>query len=334
MSDEKLLQVDDLRVRFRGDDGWLHAVNGVSFSVAPGEALGVVGESGCGKSVTSMTVLRLIPCPPGEVSSGRVLFRGQDLLRLSPAEIRKVRGGKVSMIFQDPMTSLNPFLRIGRQIGEALELHRGLTGAENRAAAIEALREVGIPDPAGRVDAYPHEFSGGMRQRVMIAMSLCTRPELLIADEPTTALDVTIQAQILELIRRLQRERGMSLILITHDLAVVAGMCSRVAVMYAGRIVEEAGVDDLFADPRHPYTLALLRSVPRIDEPEGRKLAVIKGLPPKLEREPTSCPFAPRCEFVQERCTRELPRLEPDADGRLRACFVPIRQGQALEAAK
>jgi oligopeptide transport system ATP-binding protein len=330
---EPLLRVEDLRVRFRTDDGWLHAVNGISLSLAPGEALGVVGESGCGKSVTSMTVLRLIPCPPGEVGSGRVLFRGQDLLRLSPREIRKVRGGKISMIFQDPMTSLNPFLRIGRQIGEALELHRGLSPAEARAAAIEALREVGIPAPEQRIDAYPHEFSGGMRQRVMIAMALCTRPELLIADEPTTALDVTIQAQILELIRRLQAERGMSLVLITHDLAVVAGMCSRVVVMYGGKIVEEAAVDDLFADPRHPYTLALLESVPRLDEPEGRELHPIEGLPPKLDREPASCPFAPRCRFALERCHRELPPLEPDADGRVRACFVPIRGGKPLEVA-
>ena len=326
-----LLELQDLRVRFRTDDGWVHAVNGISLSLAPGESLGVVGESGCGKSVTSMTVLRLVPCPPGEVSSGKVLFQGQDLLQLSPREMRRVRGGKISMIFQDPMTSLNPFLRIGRQIGEALELHRGMSPTEARAAAIEALHEVGIPDPAGRIDAYPHEFSGGMRQRVMIAMALCTRPELLIADEPTTALDVTIQAQILELIRRLQAERGMSLVLITHDLAVVAGMCSRVVVMYGGKVVEEASVDDLFADPRHPYTLALLESVPRLDEPEGRRLNPIEGLPPKLDSEPSSCPFAPRCRFAFQRCHQELPPLEADADGRVRACFVPIRQGKPLE---
>ena len=328
---EPLLELRDLRVRFKTDDGWLHAVNGVSFALQPGEALGVVGESGCGKSVTSMTILRLVPCPPGEVAGGEVRFQGEDLLRLPQAQMRRIRGGKVSMIFQDPMTSLNPFLRIGRQIGEALELHRGLKGAENRAAAIEALREVGIPAPEERIDAYPHEFSGGMRQRVMIAMALCTRPELLIADEPTTALDVTIQAQILELIRRLQKERGMSLVLITHDLAVVAGMCSRVVVMYAGKIVETATVEELFRDPRHPYTIALLESVPRLDEPEGRKLTPIQGLPPKLEEEPRSCPFAPRCRFVEERCRQELPPLAPDAEGRLRACLFELRGGKRLE---
>jgi len=326
---DPLLDVRDLHVRFKTDDGVLHAVNGVTFRLYPGEALGIVGESGCGKSVTNMSILGLVPCPPGRVT-GEARYRGRELLTMSAREIRKVRGGKVSMIFQDPMTSLNPFLRISRQLTEAIELHLGKTGAEARQVAIEALEAVGIPDPPSRIDSYPHQFSGGMRQRVMIAMSLATDPEVLIADEPTTALDVTIQAQILDLMKRLQRERGMSLALITHDLAVVAGMCSRVIVMYAGRIVEEATVDELFEDPRHPYTIALLQSVPRLDEEVGRHLEPIRGLPPKLMEEPEYCPFAPRCRFVQDECWKALPPLEPDQDGRFRACFVPIRAGEAL----
>jgi oligopeptide transport system ATP-binding protein len=326
-----ILEVKDLHVHFRTDEGRVYAVNGVSYEVAPGESLAIVGESGCGKSVTSMTILRLIKTPPGIVAGGQVLYRGQDLLKMKPRELRRVRGGKISMIFQDPMTSLNPFLTIRRQLTEAIELHLGLRGEAARDKAVEALRQVGIPAPEKRIDSYPHEFSGGMRQRVMIAMSLVTGPELLIADEPTTALDVTIQAQILELIQRLQRERNMGLVLITHDLSVVAGMCSRVVVMYAGRVVEEAPVDDLFADPRHPYTLSLLDSVPRLDEPAGRKLRPIEGLPPKLTALPAGCPFAPRCRFVRERCKKEVPRLEPDADGRKRACFVPIRRGRAVD---
>jgi oligopeptide transport system ATP-binding protein len=291
-----ILQVKDLHVHFKTDDAMVYAVK----------------------------------TPPGVIAGGQVLYRGTDVLQLGASELRKVRGGKISMIFQDPMTSLNPFLTVRRQLTETIELHLGLRGDAAREKAVDALRQVGIPAPEKRIDAYPHEFSGGMRQRVMIAMSLVTSPDLLIADEPTTALDVTIQAQILELIQRLQREKGMSLVLITHDLSVVAGMCSRVVVMYAGRIVEEAPVDDLFADPRHPYTLSLLESVPRLDEPAGRKLRPIEGLPPKLTAQPTGCPFAPRCRFVKERCKKELPRLEPDADGRKRACFVPIRRGRAL----
>jgi oligopeptide transport system ATP-binding protein len=326
-----ILEVKDLRVHFRTDHGKVHAVNGVDFHVRPGESLGIVGESGCGKSVTNMTILRLLPTPPAEIPTGEILYRGQDILKLSQREVRGVRGGKISMIFQDPMTSLNPFLRISRQLTEAIELHTGLVGQAARERAIQVMDQVGIPDPARRIDSYPHQFSGGMRQRVMIAMALSTDPDLLIADEPTTALDVTIQAQILDLIRRLQSERGMSLILITHDLAVVAGMCDRVVVMYGGMVVEEAPVDDLFEDPRHPYTLALLRSVPRLDEEVGRHLDPIDGLPPKLMAEPGSCPFAPRCVFARERCHQEVPRLEPDADGRRRACFVPIRKGEALD---
>ena len=318
-----ILDVRDLRVRFRTDDGLLHAVNGVSFHVQPGEALGVVGESGCGKSVTNKTVMRLIPTPPGEITHGEIRYRGDDVLTMSAKEIRKVRGGKISMIFQDPMTSLNPFLSIRRQLTEAIELHLGLTGAEARAKAVEALRQVGIPDPEGRIDAYPHQFSGGMRQRVMIAMALATDPDLLIADEPTTALDVTIQAQILEVIKRIQAETGMSLILITHDLAVVAGMCSRVVVMYAGRIVEEAQVDALFERPSHPYTRALLASVPRLDQSVDHELSAISGLPPKLSEAPTHCSFAPRCPLRQQleaagrtdlKCTAEVPPFTAVAD--------------------
>jgi oligopeptide transport system ATP-binding protein len=330
-SQAPILEVKDLHVHFRVDDGRVYAVNGVTFDVRPGESLAVVGESGCGKSVTSMTILRLVKTPPGIIAGGQVVYRGKDLLTASAKELRQVRGGKIAMIFQDPMTSLNPFLTICRQLTEAIELHLGLRGQAAREKAIEALREVGIPSPERRIDAYPHEFSGGMRQRVMIAMSLALSPELLIADEPTTALDVTIQAQILELIQRLQREKGMGLVLITHDLSVVAGMCSRVVVMYAGRIVEEASVDDLFADPRHPYTISLLESVPRLDEPAGRKLRPIEGLPPKLTSLPTGCAFAPRCRFVRERCKKEVPKLDADSDGRKRACFVPIRKGRAAD---
>ena len=330
---EPLLAVDDLRVHFRTDDGHVHAVNGVSFQVGPGEALGIVGESGCGKSVTNMTVLRLIPTPPAVIPTGEIRFKGEDLLQKSAKEIRRIRGGKISMIFQDPMTSLNPFMKISKQLTEAIELHTEHQGEAARTRAIEMLDLVGIPGAAERVDSYPHEFSGGMRQRVMIALALSTDPELLIADEPTTALDVTIQAQILSLIRRLQRERGMALALITHDLAVVAGMCTRVVVMYAGKVVEEAPVDDLFADPRHPYTIALLKSVPRLDVGVGQKLEPIDGLPPKLTAEPVGCSFAPRCPYVLDRCRSQVPPLEADQDGRLRACWVRFRDGKPLDAA-
>jgi oligopeptide transport system ATP-binding protein len=333
MSDKApILAVSDLRVHFRTDSGVVHAVNGVDFKVHEGESLAIVGESGCGKSVTNMTILKLIPMPPGEVPTGEILYRGDDVLKMSDRQVRDIRGGKISMIFQDPMTCLNPFMRISRQLTETIELHTDLRGDAARQRAIEALDAVGLPEPAKRIDSYPHEFSGGMRQRVMIAMALCTEPDLLVADEPTTALDVTIQAQILVLIKELQKKRGMSLILITHDLAVVAGMCSRVVVMYAGKVVENAPVDDLFADPRHPYTVALLRSVPRLDAPIDQKLEPIEGLPPKLMAEPASCSFAPRCKFAIDRCHSEVPALEPDADGRLRACFVTIRDGEAVAA--
>jgi oligopeptide transport system ATP-binding protein len=327
-----LLDVRDLTTQFFTGAGVVRAVDGVSFSLAAGEAIGLVGESGCGKSVTALSIMRLVPSPPGRTVAGQVLFDGRDLLRLDEPSLRRVRGGEVAMIFQDPMTSLNPVLPIGLQIAESLEFHRGMTRAAARRRAVELLDLVGIPAAHRRLDAYPHQFSGGMRQRVMIAMAISCEPKLLIADEPTTALDVTIQAQILDLLRRLRRELGMALILITHDLGVVAGICDRVNVMYAGKIVESATVDDSFADPRHPYTLGLLGSVPRIDRPLGAKLTPIEGMPPDLVEEPPGCAFAPRCVYCVERSLRESPPLLP-ADGAADpahrvACWVDVRAAQ------
>ena len=315
MVESPLLDVRGLVTRFFTGAGTVRAVDGVSFSLAPAEALGLVGESGCGKSVTALSIMRLVPSPPGRTIGGQVLFGGRDLLRLSEPELRRVRGGEIAMIFQDPMTSLNPVLPVGRQITEAIEFHRGMGRVAAHRRAIELLDLVGIPAAHRRIDDYPHQFSGGMRQRVMIAMAISCEPKLLIADEPTTALDVTIQAQILDLIRRLRRELGMALILITHDLGVVAGICDRVNVMYAGRIVETAGVDAAFADPRHPYTLGLLNSVPRLDRPLGARLVPIEGLPPDLIDETPGCPFAPRCLYRVGRCLTDAPSLTGVADG-------------------
>jgi oligopeptide transport system ATP-binding protein len=323
-----LLDVRNLTTRFFTSAGAVHAVDGVSFSLAAGEAIGLVGESGCGKSVTALSIMRLVPSPPGRVVAGEVLFDGRDLLKLSDAELRRVRGGEVAMIFQDPMTSLNPVLPIGLQIAESLELHKGVGRAAARRRAGELLDLVGIPSASRRLDDYPHQFSGGMRQRVMIAMAISCEPKLLIADEPTTALDVTIQAQILDLLRRLRSQLGMALILITHDLGVVAGICDRVHVMYAGKIVEAAPVDDAFADPRHPYTLGLLGSIPRIDRPFGAKLTPIEGMPPDLIDDSGGCAFAPRCLYCVERSLREAPPLLPvpgsEVDHRA-ACWVDVR---------
>ncbi|MGH2427521.1 MAG: ABC transporter ATP-binding protein [Candidatus Limnocylindria bacterium] len=331
-SDPPMLSVRDLRVTFGSGDRMVHAVNGISYDLYARETLGIVGESGCGKSVSSLAVMRLLPRPAARVPSGSVTFDGTDLLELSDEEMRRIRGERIAMIFQDPMTSLNPVLSVERQLTEVLETHRKLRrrGAINR--AIELLELVGIPAARRRLNDYPHQFSGGMRQRVMIAMALACDPELLIADEPTTALDVTIQAQILDLMRGAVSEFGTALILITHDLGVVAGMCERTNVMYAGHIVERATTDELFGRPRHPYTVGLLRSIPRLDERQRGELVPIQGQPPDLSRPISGCPFAPRCFNVQERCRVEMPPLEqaPDAaDGHEIACFYPA-EGERL----
>ena len=301
-----LLEVKDLRVYFHSEDGTVKAVDGISFELKQGETLGIVGESGSGKTVANLSLMRLIPEPPGEIVSGSVVLGGRDVLKLSASDLRDLRGKQMAMIFQDPMTALNPFMRVSKQLMEVTQLHLGHTKVEARAHAIKMLEHVGIPDAPKRIDSYPHEFSGGMRQRVMIAMALSCQPELLIADDPTTALDVTIQAQILELIKRLKAETGASVILITHDLGVVAGMTDHVIVMYAGRVFESAPTAELFANPGNPYTRGLLRSVPDPTDEQGQ-LYQIPGQPPDLARLPAGCPFAPRCERVQEICSREFP---------------------------
>jgi len=301
-----LLEVKNLRTYFETDDGVVKAVDGISFDLKRGQTLGIVGESGSGKSVTNLSIIRLIPEPPGKIVSGEVVFNGNDLLLQSNEAIRKIRGRRIAMIFQDPMTSLNPFMKISKQLMEMTQLHLGHTKTQARAHAIRMLETVGIPDAHARADSYPHEFSGGMRQRVMIAMALSCEPELLIADEPTTALDVTIQAQILELIKKLKRETGTSVILITHDLGVVAGMTDHVIVMYAGKIFEQAPTNELFAKPGNPYTKGLLRSVPDPTAEQG-KLYQIPGLPPDVAHLKPGCPFAPRCDRVEEICKQEFP---------------------------
>ncbi len=304
-----LIEVRDLKTEFNTQDGIVHAVNGVSFSVDEGETLGLVGESGCGKSVSMLSVMRLIPIPPGKISSGQVIFQGQDLVKLSDEEMRQIRGNKISMVFQDPMTSLNPVLTTGTQISEALELHLGMTKEQARRRTVELLRMVGIPEAEARVDNFPHQFSGGMRQRVMIAMALSCSPQLLIADEPTTALDVTIQAQIVDIVKRLKRELGMAIIWITHDLGVIAGIADRINVMYAGYIIETTSVREIFANPLHPYTLGLLGSIPRLDEQRKEKLTPIEGMPPDLVQLPKGCPFFARCRFRKDKCENENPPL-------------------------
>ena len=319
-----LLEVNELRTHFFTQDGVVKAVNGISFYVDQGETLGIVGESGCGKSVSVLSVMRLIPQPPGKIVGGEVLFQGEDLLKLSDDEIRKVRGNKIAMIFQDPMTSLNPVITIGRQIGEALELHLGMKKEVARQRTAELLTMVGIPEAEARLDDYPHQFSGGMRQRAMIAMGLACNPMLLIADEPTTALDVTIQAQIVELVKRLRDEIGMAIIWITHDLGVVAGLADRMMVMYAGYAVEEAPVKEVYANPRHPYTLGLLGSLPRLDEVRKAKLQSIEGLPPDLIDLPPGCPFEPRCIYAIDKCREVRPELEPVGPRHRIACWVDV----------
>ena len=319
-----LLEVRDLKTQFFTQDGVVHAVNGITYHLNEGETLGIVGESGCGKSVGVLSLMRLIPMPPGKIVNGQVLFQGRDLMRISDEEMRSVRGNRMAMIFQDPMTSLNPVLTIGRQVSEALELHLGMNKGESRRRTVELLELVGIPTAVERIDDYPHQFSGGMRQRVMIAMGLSCSPQLLIADEPTTALDVTIQAQIVDLVKKLRDEIGMAIIWITHDLGVVAGLADRVAVMYAGYIVEEADVKSLYGDPRHPYTLGLLGSLPRLDEQRGRRLTSIEGLPPDLIGLPQGCPFHERCNYRVDLCPVENPALNVVAPNHTVACWVDV----------
>jgi len=318
---EPLLRVRDLCTYFYTDDGVVKAVDGVSYDVRPGEIVGLVGESGCGKTVSALSIMRLVPSPPGRIVKGEIWFEGVDLLKLDDEGIRSVRGHKIAMIFQEPMTSLNPVLTIGRQIMEPLEIHLKMDKKQARARAIQLLEMVGIPDASRRVDHYPHQFSGGMRQRVMIAMALACRPRLLLADEPTTALDVTIQAQILELVNRLTQELGTAVIIITHNLGVVARYAHRVNVMYAGKLVESALAMDLYHRPHHPYTLGLLRSVPRLDEGRKTKLEPIEGFPPDLVHMPQGCAFHPRCRFRTERCLVEAPPLMAVGHEHLVACW-------------
>jgi len=318
----RLLEVKQLMTQFKTREGVVHAVDGVSYGVDQGKTLGIVGESGCGKSVSALSIMRLIPEPPGEIVAGEILFEGRDLAALSEREMRSVRGNDISMIFQDPMTSLNPVLRIGTQLTEGMRLHLGLDKRQATERALELLDAVGIPDPKRRLKEYPHQFSGGMRQRVMIAIALACEPKLLIADEPTTALDVTIQAQILELLERLQEQFGMSILLITHDLGVVAGISDDVVVMYAGKIVEQADTMRLFEDSQHPYTEALLGSIPRLDAAAHHQLANIPGLPPDLVRPPSGCRFHPRCRYAGQVCVDEEPPLAAyNSPGHMVACW-------------
>ncbi len=327
---QTVLHVEGLKTVFKVRGGEVHAVNSVSFDIKPGELLGVVGESGSGKSVTMMSLLGLLPSPPAEVREGRVMFEGRDLLKCTPSELRKVRGLGVGFIFQDPMTSLNPVFTVGFQIMEPLRRHLGMNKEAARKRAQELLELVNIPDAAQRLGDYPHQFSGGMRQRVMIAIALACDPKVLIADEPTTALDVTIQAQILELVRELRHKLGMAIVWITHDLGVIAGIADRVIVMYGGQIVEQAPVKELFAHPRHPYTRALLKTVPSVRGARAAKLNVIEGQPPMLTAVPTSCPFRPRCANAIERCAAENPLRRKVGPGHDVACFRDFDEKGAL----
>lgn len=318
-----ILDVKGLNTVFRTRGGEVHAVNSVDFHLRPGELLGVVGESGSGKSVTMMSLLRLLPSPPAEMRDGTVMFDGQNLLKISPEELRQVRGSKIGFIFQDPMTSLNPVYTVGFQLAEPLRAHLGMSKAEARARSVELLKLVGIPDAERRLKDYPHQFSGGMRQRVMIAIALACDPKVLIADEPTTALDVTIQAQIIELVKELRHKLGMAIIWITHDLGVIAGIADRVMVMYAGQVVEEGPVGEIFRDPQHPYTQALLKTVPAVRGPRAERLQVIEGQPPIMHEAPVACSFRNRCQFAFDRCGQENPLLAPvHVPGHRAACFL------------
>ena len=320
-----LLQVRDLETTFKIWEGTVHAVNGVSFDLKEGETLGIVGESGCGKSVTVSSILRLIPTPPGKIINGKAMFQGRDLLKISEDELRNVRGAQISMIFQDPMTFFNPVIPIGRQVGEPLEIHMGLSKKDAESRVVELLEMVGIPFARERIKDYPHQFSGGMRQRAMIAMALTCSPQILIADEPTTALDVTIQAQITALVKNLRDKLGMAIIWITHDLGSIAGLATRVIVMYAGYIIEEAPVKTLYANPEHPYTKGLLASLPSIDQNRNKRLVSIDGIPPVLYRKATTCPFAPRCTYRVDRCFKENPPLMNVGPNQRAACWVDTR---------
>lgn len=324
---EPLLEVKNLRTEFSTREGIVHAVNGINYTVMPGEAVGLVGESGCGKSISALSVLNLVPKPGRIVEGSEVLFEGRNLLNLSQDEIQKIRGNEISMIFQDPMTSLNPVLSIGRQLTEPLILHKGMDQAAADRRAIEMMELVEIPFARARINEYPHHFSGGMRQRVMIAMALACEPKLVICDEPTTALDVTIQAQVLDLLNRLRRELNMAVIMITHDLGIVAGLCDRINVMYAGYIIEQAETEELFGMPRHPYTLGLLRSIPRVDQGKRTKLIPIEGFPPDLVTIGHQCPFQPRCVFAVEKSAEENPPLQLVGTDHYAACWVNVYEG-------
>lgn len=333
-NEKVILEVDNLQTHFKTDAGIVKAVDGVSFIVHEGETVGLVGESGCGKSVTNLSIMRLVPSPPGKIVGGRVLYDGKDIMEMSEKELRNIRGNKISMIFQDPMTSLNPFLKISTQMIETIRLHQNKTKQEAREKAIRMLAEVGIPSPEKRIDCYPHQFSGGMRQRVMIAMALSCNAELLIADEPTTALDVTIQAQILELIKKLNEKFKTAVILITHDLGVVAGMCDKVCVMYAGRIVEYARTDDLFEAPLHPYTEGLIASVPKIDGKKTERLFSIEGQPPNVIDLPPCCPFHPRCHKALEVCKCAYPPEYRKDDSHAVRCWLYQSEEEIAKALK
>jgi oligopeptide/dipeptide ABC transporter ATP-binding protein len=325
---EVILDIQDLHARFNTQDGVVHAVNGITYQVHAGETLGIVGESGCGKSVSMLSVMDLLAIPPAEIEAEAILFKGKDLRKFSKSEMRKIRGSNMTMIFQDPMTSLNPVLTVGFQIKEPLKLHLGMSDQEATKRAAELLSLVNIPEAESRLADYPHQFSGGMRQRAMVAIALSCNPTLLIADEPTTALDVTIQAQLVELVKEIQAKLGMALVWITHDLGVVAGLAERVIVMYAGLVVEDAKVDELYGNPQHPYTLALLKSLPRVDEQSDGSLSTIEGLPPSLLESPKCCPFEPRCEYAKDKCRTSNPPLEDVASGHKIACWVDVKTGE------
>lgn len=324
----ELLNVKNLKTRFRTMEGIVHAVNGVSFKLNEGETLGIVGESGCGKSVSMLSILRLVPQPPGKIVSGEAIFKNQDLLKTTDDELRKVRGGQIGMVFQDPMTYFNPVIQIGKQVSEPYSIHFGVKEKEAETRAVEMLTAVGIPNPRERIKDYPHQFSGGMRQRAMIAMALICSPQILIADEPTTALDVTVQAQIIDIVRKLRDDLGMAIIWITHDLGIIAGLAQRVVVMYAGFIIEEALVNEIYQNPLHPYTIGLLGSLPRLNDSRKEKLNAIEGFPPVMFRETRLCPFAPRCKFAIDKCLEENPPLTQTEPGHYNACWVDVQTGR------